>query len=265
MGKIYMQLLNRFNKDFTFLFLIFLVAFIIRLIGIDYGLPFNNFQPDEPKMILPATHVAVNFVNTKDFSKLEQPEYKYPHGAMNIFSGVFVIIYYFTRVIDKIYHIAPGVFSTFNNSTFTLFARVITAFFGSLLCLIVSFIGKEIKLNRSVCFGWALLVAVNFGLSVDSKYATRSMVSIFLAYLGLYLLLKFLNYTKLLYLILASFFYRIFCSSKFREDFFCFTCSINYLFYFKKRLVKVYKIRNYCSYLFCCWNAYYITLYFYKS
>ncbi|MDA1338186.1 MAG: hypothetical protein O2871_02385, partial [bacterium] len=160
-----MRLLNKFNKDFTFLVLIFLFALTIRLVGIDYGLPFNNFQPDEPKMILPATHVAVGFVNTKDFSKLEQPEYKYPHAVMNIFSFTFVLIYYVTRVVDKVYNIFPNIFTTFDNSTFTLFARITVAVFGSLLCALIYFLGREIKLGKFVSFCWALMLAVNFGLS----------------------------------------------------------------------------------------------------
>jgi len=222
--------------------MVLVIAFVIRLVGINYGLPNNNFHPDEPKMVLPATHVAVTFVNTKDFLKLEQPEYKYPHGVMNIFSVGYIAIYYATRIIDKIYNISPTIFSTFDNSTFTLFARIMVAVFGSFLCLVIYFIGKEIKLNRLVSLCWALMVAVNFGLSVHSKYATRNIISVFLAYLGLYYLFRFINSKKLLYLITGSFFIGFAVVSSLERVFFVLPIVIAIYLVSQKDLVKFFKL-----------------------
>ena len=245
-----MRLLNN-HKNYIYIFIILVIALAIRLVGINYGLPNNNFHSDEPKMVLPATHVAVSFVNTKNFLKLEQPEYKYPHGVMNIFSVGYIVIYYATRVVDKIYNISPMIFSTFDNSTFTSFARIIVAVFGSLLCLVIYLIGKEIKLNKFISFCWALMVAVNFGLSVHSKYATRNIISVFLAYLGLYYLFKFVNIKKLLYLIIGSFFIGFAIVSSLERAFFILPIIIAIYLVSQKDLVKFFKL-GLVSLLFVC-------------
>jgi len=238
-----MQLLNNYlNKISKPLVLIVLLALSIRLVGVNYGLPNDNFHSDEPKMVLSSTHVAVNFTNNKTFSNLEQPQYKYPHGVMNTFSTVFIGIYYLTRIVDKVMHITPIIFSTFDNSTFTLFARVIVAVMGSLLVWIVYLIGKELKLSKYLSLMWALLITVSFGLSVHSKYATRNIVSILYAYISLLFLIKFLNEKKIKYLIFGSFMVGVSIVSSIERAFFAVPIFIIILLVAKTDLLKIIKL-----------------------
>ena len=246
-----MQLLNKLKNGFAYLLIIFLVALTIRLVGIDYGLPYDNFHSDEPKMVLSSTHVAVKFVNSKSILDFEQQQYKYPHGAMNVFSGVFVGIYFITRIVDKVFRLDQMIFSTFDNSTFTLFARITVAVVGSLLSVLIYLIGRELKLGKFVSLGWALMLAVNLGLGVHSKYATRNIISVFLAYLGLYYLFKYINRKTLQYLIIGSFFIGFAVVSSLERAFFIIPIVIAVYFVSEKNVWKFIKAGIISGAIFC--------------
>jgi len=182
-----------FLKNNYILILICLLGLNLRLLGINFGLPNYYFQPDERRLVEPAIHMVVNFAYTKDFSKLDPNMYIYPHGGVNIYFLSFYIVFYVLKVIDKIFGLYPPLFNNLHNPDFFLIARAVVAVFGALLSLVGYKIARNLKFNKKYSLLYSVLLAVNFGLVVDSHFATANTISIFFAFLSTLLCVLAIN------------------------------------------------------------------------
>ena len=187
---------KRFLKSNYILILIFLLGLTLRLLGINFGLPNYYFQPDERRLVEPAIHMVVDFAYTKDFSKLNPNMYIYPHGGINIYFLSFYILFYILKVFDKILSLSPPLFNNLHNPDFFLIARVVVAFFGALLSLVGYKTARNLKFSKKHSLLYSALLAVNFGLVVDSHFATANTISIFFAFLSTLFCILAINNTN---------------------------------------------------------------------
>lgn len=154
------------------LFLILVSAFGIRLIGIDFGLPYL-YHPDEPKTI----QIAQNIFTTGDLN----PHY-YSYPSLFIYLNALAYIpYYFYGTIK-------GEFSTPNDipgitvltmgvgeadqSSVVLLGRLLTVTFSVLSMFLVYLIGVEVSSKKRIGILSALFLALSPVSVSTSRYIT---------------------------------------------------------------------------------------------
>ena len=162
------------------LILILVLAFILRIVGLNFGFPFF-LHPDETKIIEPALTIAFN-IKTADF----KPHFfYYPHFLMYLLVGIVQIL--------KIILLPFGTFSNLPKETFYLIARLITVFFGTASVYLTYLIGKKVAPK-----GWeervglmsALFLGTTFLHVRNSHYYTGDVPATFFMLLSFYFFLS---------------------------------------------------------------------------
>jgi len=174
------------KKEFILLIIIFLIAFLLRIIKINYGLPYI-YHPDEPRYI----NIIQNIFKTGD---LNPHFFNYP----TLFFYLNAIAYTPYYIIGK----AIGVFSsrldilspiilTMGTTKSPLpssiiLSRLVTVIFGSLTIIMMFFIGKELTNRTSVGLLSAFLMAVCPVNIIHSRFITPDTFLVFFITTSIY-------------------------------------------------------------------------------
>lgn len=156
---------------------IFLVAFALRVWGIDFGLPYN-YHPDERGHVIEAARMGVErTIQPTTFAW--PPFYAYIlMGEYALSLGIGLVLGTYSSLADFANRI------TADPSLFFLLGRITSAFIGAMTALVVYIIGK-IAYNRRVGLIAAWLLAVAFLHVRDSHYAVSDALLTFLTTLSL--------------------------------------------------------------------------------
>ncbi len=180
------QIIN--NKSSLLLAIILLMAFGIRVWGIDFDLP-NLYQPDEDAVIMP----AINILKTGD---LEPSRLEYGSFQIYLLTGVFTAVYlYLARTglfasPDQLLIYERGRYPlTYAYPEFFVAARFVSAVAGTLVVLLVFMLVRRLGSRRQAMIA-AVIAAFTPMLAVSSHFATPDMLLTFMCLLSLYLLVR---------------------------------------------------------------------------
>ncbi|MDJ0706019.1 MAG: glycosyltransferase family 39 protein [Leptolyngbyaceae cyanobacterium MO_188.B28] len=201
---------------------ILVIGCLIRLYGIDWGLPYL-YDSDEPIFVSAAYHILSN----RDLN---------PHwfGApattvIYMLAGLYTLIFFIGRGLG--FFASPGDFQSlyFQDPTiFYLSGRLISAVFGIATIIIIYLIGTKI-FNRTIGFMAALFITIN-PLHVNySKLVRMDVLMTFLILLALWYCLKILENNSLSNYILASFFMGLAIATKYPAVIFTITIVLTYI------------------------------------
>lgn len=165
------RLKNNLQNTFLLLFILTLIAFIIRAWGLSQGLP-NLIHPDTVGII----RTARRFLDQGYLAP-------HPWGKGALYQHILAFLYYIHLKVHFIFGSWLGFFRSpdeiqlSRTVAFTI-ARLTSAFFGSLTVLLVYFIGK-ILFNRKVGLGAAAILAFTFPHVYFSHYANVYITMVF--------------------------------------------------------------------------------------
>jgi 4-amino-4-deoxy-L-arabinose transferase-like glycosyltransferase len=175
-------MVKRYGRSFLsskhgLLFVILLIALVLRLWGISFGLPYR-YHPDEPQHVVDAARMlSEQRLEPAIFNN--PPFYKYVLMAGNLFfvawsllSGAYSSISELTTAIQQ------------DPSPLYLLGRVISALAGTLTVLVVYFLGST-AYSRRVGLLAALFLAVAYLPVRDSHYAVNDALLTLLVTLSL--------------------------------------------------------------------------------
>ena len=157
--------------------LVLLLALVLRLMGITYGLP-GTFHPDEPHHINLAVYFGSGDLNPHVF--------KYPTLWMYVLSALYGVAFVFWSGFGFLHSVTD--FShlyIWNPTLFYLLARGLAASLGAASLFFVFLAGKKL-MDESIGFFAALALAVSPPLVYFSHLAKPDMLMIFFASAALY-------------------------------------------------------------------------------
>jgi hypothetical protein len=194
--------INNFKKykEPLFLFLIFILSFFIRRIGLHFGYPLL-VHPDEATIIHPVYNMTVNKTFNPDvFNRPDQILYSLNFIFLNIVSYL------------KYGKSLAGTYLD-NQLVFYAYARLLICFLGSLIPIVAFKIGKEFKINFSIS---AALIFAFFPSFVFHSHTITPDVPITLITLIIILfVIKYLNTGKNQYIYVAAVFSAINTAEKY--------------------------------------------------
>jgi len=171
----------KLKRRSIWLILIMILAFLVRLWGINFGFPFI-LHPDETKIVEPALTIAFDIRNTS----LWNPHFFfYPHFLM-----------YFLVIVIRVLKVLLypfGIFGSFQKDFFYFIARFTTVLFGTLSVYLTYLVGKRLAPK-----GWesrigllsAFLLSVAYLHVRNSHYYTGDVPATFFMLLSFYLFLS---------------------------------------------------------------------------
>lgn len=173
-------------REWSFVSLIFLVAFGLRLWGINFGLP-NLEQVDEWAVADRALHI----IQTGNFDPLDYHNPALPDNDRQAFTYPTLYTYMETGVftVKFLQGVSANRYDAVSNITlpqykpdFYLWGRALTALLGALSALVVYLIGKKFY-NRKVGLLSALFLSFFYLQAVNSHWITTDIPSEFFALL----------------------------------------------------------------------------------
>ncbi len=191
-----------------FIFVIFGVSFLFFLIGIWYGLPMHLVGDEESliggamKMI--ETQNLIPTMAPDDFNFLYYPVLIPYAVIVSIIPLImFKLVYFgfdFTAVRD---------FFAMNQTGIWASARIASAFFGSLLVVVLYKFSFFISKNRKIAFLSSVFLVFSFFQLVLSNFVRHWIYSVFFIYLLVYLTFLFVSSKKIRYLYLITFLFSL--------------------------------------------------------
>lgn len=165
------------SKIYLWIFLILLIAIIIRIWGIGFGLPYE-YHPDEAQYVVQAVQMGQRGLEPTWWNN--PPFYKYVLFCE--YGG-----YYLLGKIAGVYQSTSDFGAQFKLDPTYLFllGRFTTALLGTFTVLAIYFFGKEL-LNRNLGFLSAFFLSVCFLHVRDSHFAVNDVPATLLVTLGLY-------------------------------------------------------------------------------
>ena len=217
--------LVRQNKE---LFLIVIVAFILRLIGVSHSLPFV-YNVDEPTVVRSTIMLR---------ESLNPGHFDWPHFYYYI-NGVFYIVFVFIRSILEVFSLQNIFLYLWQDpEVFYLISRVVTSLFASLTIIPVY---KSIRLFSSKQN--SLLTVLVFSLIpyhiFISSFAVLEPAMLFFIATALYFNLKIYLSNKTKDYILTGIFIGLACSIKYNAIFSIFPLVVGNLLVFYKKSLNV--------------------------
>lgn len=212
------------KKPNKILFLLILLALMLRLAGINHGFPFV-FHPDEPTVVSSALGVRFN-PNPGHFD--------WPHLYIYV-NYVIYMIFAFLRdsltslnLKQAVSGILPIIWADEGNVIFTLLTRILSAVFGAFTLIPVYLAGKKMfneKVALIAAFGYA-----TFQMQVrNSHYTMPDTAMTFFAAWGMYYCVKILMEKDLANYVLAGFFFGLAASTKYNGALGLFLIPVAYL------------------------------------
>ena len=152
--------------------LIILIAAVVRLWGVNFGLPHTNARPDETIII----DVALAFLK----GNLRPAFYDYPWFYMWVLAGLYLVYYVWARVLGTFHSLADFVASWRAHWTpFFLIPRAMNAVIGAATVWPVYRIARRLWDGPTALVA-ALFIALAFLHVRDSHYATTDIMMVFL-------------------------------------------------------------------------------------
>ena len=183
------------------LWLALLIGLIIRLIGINYGLPLQ-LNIDEPTTI----STSINIKNSLNPDRFDWPHlYFYMNAALY---AVFSIIRSFIGLFGRIE-------SLYSSDALFLISRVFTAILGVLTIITTYFITNELFKSKRAAYIAAFLVAI-LPIHVDeSHFAKLDVAQAFFISIAFYYIVRLYNTSEAKYYALSGIFIGIATSVKY--------------------------------------------------
>jgi hypothetical protein len=183
------------------LFLIFLLAFLLRIYNINFGLP-QSFHADEPEFV----ELAIKY--TYEFRDIVANNNWYKFIPVSFVYGTFPV-YIFTVLTMLYTKIANFVHYPITKEGIYVFLRVVTALVSSLSIFPVYFLAKKV-FERGAWIGLfaAFLAAINWKSIAHGHYVNADAILYFLYTVLILLLVLYLRKgpTRLITFLLAAFF-----------------------------------------------------------
>jgi hypothetical protein len=176
------------NSVAILLTLLLLVGLALRLIGIDFGLPYL-MHPDEDAVIMP----AINILKTGDWAPTRME-----YGTFHIYllTVVFTAVYALAArgghiaSVDQLTLFERGTIpAIYEYPEYFVAARIVSAVFGTLTILIIYMLGQRLGGRRQGLIA-AAIAAFLPALVVNDHFATTDSPLMFWVTLSLYLLLR---------------------------------------------------------------------------
>jgi len=187
-------------KELLFLFLIFIISFIIRRIGLQYGFPLLT-HPDEAFSLDPVYYMTLNkSLNSNTFNRPDQ---------------ILLTLNFVYLNLVSYFHFGKSMTHTYweNQLIFYYFGRMFICTIGSVIPLVAYKIGKEFKINFAIPA--AIVFAFFPSFVIHSHFITPDIPITLITLLVILFAIKYLNDEKLIYLYLATIFSAINTAEKY--------------------------------------------------
>jgi hypothetical protein len=201
MKRIHFRIKERINvKELLFLFSIFLISILIRIIGVKHGFPLLT-HPDEDTIMFRVYMMSRNHtLNPGNFDRPDQILYTLNYFFLNMMSYL-----RFGNPLEVTYPLYE--------LNFYHYARLLISFMGSLIPIVAYLIGKEFKNQFAIP---AALVFAFFPLYIEhSLYITPDIPITLFTLIIIYFTIRFLRTEKQIYLLIATIFSAINTAEKY--------------------------------------------------
>lgn len=163
---------NYINREKTIflLFFIILAGAILRIWGIEFGLPYFH-HPDEQRYLIK----AIGMLSSLDFN----PRYFHNPPFLTYIYGFLVCVYFVVWKIAGIFLNLPGFGELWLNdpTSFYIIARSASVAFGVGTCVIIYNVGKKL-FNKPIGLISSVLLSLCFLHIRDSHYAVNDVASV---------------------------------------------------------------------------------------
>ena len=179
------------------LILLIVTGAILRLNGLDYGLPLK-LHPDEGEVVVPAVGMSTS-------GNLDPGVYKRPNHVSIYLSALGYKIFSLTRKVPSKRRGSVYEHYKWRPDPYYKISRFITAFLGTMMILSMYGLGKEVGGRR---VGWlASLWTAGFPSFIQhSHYATPDIPLVFFISMAAFLICRYMRSKKLVYLFLGCLF-----------------------------------------------------------
>lgn len=187
-------------KEHIFLFLIFIISFLIRRLGLQYGFPLLT-HPDEAISLDPVYNMTFNkSLNSNTFNRPDQ---------------ILLTLNFVYLNLVSYFHYGKSMTHTYweNQLTFYYYGRMLICILGSIIPLVGYKIGKEFKINFAVPA--AIIFAFFPSFVIHSHYITPDIPITLITMLVILFAIKYLNDEKSIYLYIATIFSAINTAEKY--------------------------------------------------
>ena len=189
-----------FNKEVAYLIGIFIISFIIRRIGLKHGFPLLT-HPDEPAILNPVFSMTANKTfNPNTFNRPDQILITFNFFYLNFISYL---------------KFGQSLANTFweHQLTFHYYGRLLICVLGSIIPIVVYFIGKEFKENFSLPA--SLVFAFYPSYVIHSHYITPDIPITLFTLLVIYFSIRFLKNENIRNIYIATIFASINTAEKY--------------------------------------------------
>ncbi len=194
------------NYNYSLVLILF-CGFLLRIIGVNFGLPFL-YYPDEYHLIEHALQFGTGDLNPRFFD--------WPANVIMYFYFILYGLYYVVLKLTGSIH-SPTDFALMfwkDPTTFYLIARSLTAVVSTFSIYLTYKIG-ELVYGKKAGIISALFIALSYLYVRDSHYAMCDIYLIFFLLLSVFFFLRFSQSSKWKHLIIASVFWGLATASKY--------------------------------------------------
>ena len=193
---------KNYKPEVIFLFLILIVAAVLRFYGIRFGEPFK-YHPDELKLVTQAGYLlSTKFMDKDAFFAFGIYPLFYTIILSALMAG-FILIAVLTGYFESFEY--AKIFYEQSSFTFFMLGRYFVAILGILSVYFLYKILKELY-SKKIAITGASLLAVNFIHVRNSHFSTVDIPATFFALVAIYFTAKILNEPQRKFYIFASFF-----------------------------------------------------------
>jgi len=213
------------------LWVIIFFGFLIRFIGIWYGLPLA-LNIDEPSVVSSALGLKHN---------LNPERFDWPHLYFYI-NGFAYFIFYLFRKFLSLFVTLPDVW--YSTAPFFFVSRLVTVFLGTSTIFVIYYLGNLIFKNQKVALLSALIISVLPIHVYESHLAKLDVAQTFFVSLSLIFIYKVYQSAKTRDFILSGIFIGLTTSTKYNGFLLFIILLLAYLLHFKRNKKAWFKIKN---------------------
>jgi 4-amino-4-deoxy-L-arabinose transferase-like glycosyltransferase len=190
-----MNNIKTFLKEFYLEILIIIFSFLLRIIGINYGLPYS-YHTEEYKV--------VNYALKFGSGDLNPHFFEYPSLYLYFMFSVYVINFIFLKILGIVKSVSDYAILYIKDPTiFYILGRTLSLLFGTAVVIMVGVIANKI-FNRKVARISMLLFSVIPSIIFSCKVVRIEMAMIFVSLLYFYYVLKIYEEDKNIYYYIAG-------------------------------------------------------------
>ena len=230
---------TKISTHSMFLILIIILGFILRVWGINFGLP---------DLYGPAEFYTVNNAVSYGGGSLEPLNFAHPpllSYIIFILYGFYFIVGYILGSFASVHQYAVQFF--LNPSPFYLIGRFVSAFIGTLTILLTYVLGKKV-FNRKIALLGSLFMAIAFVHIGYSHYIRPDILMVLLIVVTIIFVIKYFETGKIKYSIFSGFFTGLAVMAKYPAIILAFSIFIAHTLLFIKEKAKTKKKLFHYSY-----------------